>query len=188
MRDLVYYVAVSIDGYIADPLGGFDAFLVEGDHGSVVLGELADALPAHAHAMLGTQPPRTRFDTVVMGWNTLTPALDVGIASPYPHLRQFVASRRPREIDPAITLTDDPLATVRALKQEGGLDIWLCGGGKLAGALLPEIDRLILKRNPLAFGSGIPLFGGAAYEPRSFTLVGTRPFRSGVVIEEYAAR
>jgi dihydrofolate reductase len=185
MRELVYYVAVSIDGYIADRTGGFDAFLVEGDHASVVFGEYADALPAHAHAALGIEPPRTRFDTVIMGWNTLTPALDVGIASPYPHLRQIVASRHPRDIDPAIELADDPLATVRTVKQGDGLDVWLCGGGELAGALLPEIDRLVLKRNPVVLGSGIPLFGDTPTAPRPFVLTGTRPFRSGVVIEEY---
>lgn len=188
MRNLVYYVAVSIDGYIADPAGGFDAFLVEGDHSAVVFGEYADALPAHAHAALGIEPPKTRFDTVIMGRNTLTPALDIGITSPYPHLRQIVASRGARDVDPAITLTDDPLATVRALKQEDGLDIWLCGGGELAGTLLPEIDRLVLKRNPLVFGSGVPMFGGTSYEPRAFELTGIRSFESGVVIEEHAAR
>lgn len=32
MRELIYYVAVSVDGFIATPDGGFDAFLVEGDH------------------------------------------------------------------------------------------------------------------------------------------------------------
>ncbi|HET6300629.1 dihydrofolate reductase family protein [Microbacterium sp.] len=185
MRELVYYVAVTLDGCIADPDGGYDAFLIEGDHSSVVLGEYADALPAHAHAALGTTPPGTRFDTVIMGWNTLLPALDVGIASPYPHLRQVVASRRDREHDPAITLTDDPLATVRALKEDDGLDIWLAGGGELAGALLPEIDRLVLKRNPFAFGSGIPLFGRAPCEPRRFALTEVRAFESGVVVEEY---
>lgn len=185
MRELVYYVAVSIDGFIADPDGGFDAFLTEGDHNSVVFGEYADALPAHAHAALGIDPPRTHFDTVIMGWNTLTPALDVGIPSPYPHLRQIVASRHARDHDAAITLTDDPLSTVRDLKNEDGLDIWLCGGGELAGTLLPEIDRLVLKRHPRVFGSGIPLFGNTAYEPRMFALASTRPFASGVVIEEY---
>ena len=187
MRKLIYYVAVSIDGYIADPTGGFDAFLVEGDHASVVFGEYADALPAHAHAALGIQPPKTRFDTVIMGWNTLTPALDIGIASPYPHLRQVVASCHPRDVDPSIVLTDDPLATVRSLKREDGLDIWLCGGGELAGTLLSEIDRLILKRNPVVFGSGISLFGSAPYEPRAFALTETRSFESGVVIEEYVS-
>lgn len=187
MRKLVYYVAVSIDGYIADPTGGFDAFLIDGDHASVVTGEYADALPAHAHAALGIDPPGNRFDTVIMGWNTLTPALDAGIASPYPHLRQIVATRRAREADPAITLTTDPLATVRDLKRQGGLDIWLCGGGELAGALASQIDRLVLKRNPVVFGGGIPLFGDAGYAPRRFDMVGTRAFNSGVLIEEYVA-
>ncbi|MEJ7634743.1 dihydrofolate reductase family protein [Aeromicrobium sp.] len=186
MRELVYYVAVSLDGYIADPNGGFDAFPVEGDHTFVVFGEYADALPTHALSGLGIEPPRTRFDTVIMGWKTLAPALDIGIASPYSHLRQFVASRRARDLDRTITLTHDPLDTVRDLKREDGLDIWLCGGGELAGALLPEIDRLVLKRNPLVFGSGISLFGKASYEPRAFTLTGARSFQSGVIIEEYA--
>ncbi len=188
MRELTYYVAVSIDGYIADPTGGFDAFLVEGDHASVVFGEYADALPAHAHVALGIEPPKTRFDTVIMGWNTLTPALDIGIASPYPHLRQIVASRHSRDVDPAITLTDDPLAMVRGLKREDGLDVWLCGGGELAGTLLSEIDQLVIKRNPVVFGSGIPMFGGAPYEPSAFALTESRSFESGVVIEEYVSR
>jgi len=187
MRNLIYYVAVSIDGYIADPDGGFDAFLAEGDHSSVVLGEFADALPAHAHAALGIKPPKTRFDTVIMGWNTLTPALDIGITSPYPHLRQIVASRHSRDVDTAIVLTDDPLAAIRSLKQQDGLDIWLCGGGELAGTLVSEIDRLVLKRNPVVFGSGIPMFGHARYEPRAFELIRSRSFESGVVIEEYAS-
>ncbi|MBD2762528.1 dihydrofolate reductase family protein [Kocuria sp. cx-116] len=188
MRELVYYVAVSIDGYIADPTGGFDAFLVEGDHASVVFGEYADALPVHAHTALGIEPPKTRFDTVILGWNTLGPALDVGIASPYPHLRQVVASRQARDVDPAITLTDDPLATVRTLKQEDGLDIWLCGGGELAGTLVSEIDRLVLKRSSMVFGSGVPLFGTAPYDPRRFDLIDSRTFKSGVLIEEYVSR
>ena len=76
MRELVYYVAVSLDGYIAGPGGECDAFLAQGDHAPVVFEEYADALPGQAHAALGITPPRTRFDTVVMGWNTLRPALD----------------------------------------------------------------------------------------------------------------
>ena len=186
MRKLIYYVAVSIDGYIADPAGGFDAFLADGDHAAVVFGEYGDALPAHVHAALGTTPPKTRFDTVIMGWRTLTPALDLGISSPYPHLLQIVASRQPRKVDPTMIVTYDPISTVRELKQQEGLDIWLCGGGELAGSLLPEIDHLVLKRNPVVFGSGIPIFGDVPYEPRAFALTSTRSFESGVVIEEYA--
>lgn len=187
MRELIYYVAVSLDGYIADPTGGFEAFPLEGDHLPVLLSEYADALPGHVLSALGITPTLARFDTVIMGWNTLIPALEAGIPSPYPHLHQVVASTRHRDVDPAITLVSDPLASVRELKTQEGSDIWLCGGGAIAGALLPEIDRLVLKRNPLVFGSGIPLFGHAPYQPRTFTPTGTRAFHSGVVIEEYAA-
>lgn len=186
MRHLVYYVAVSIDGFIAEPDGGYDPFLIEGDHNSVIFGEYADALPGHVQRAVGIQSTNTTFDTVIMGWNTLLPALDAGITSPYPHLRQVVASRRAREVDPAVELTNDPLATVRALRQEDGANIWLCGGGELAGALLPAIDRLVLKRHPVVFGSGIPLFGGVAFESRAFTRTVVREFSSGVAIEEYA--
>lgn len=185
MRDLVYYVAVSLDGLIADAEGGYDAFLVEGDHSAVVLEEYADALPAHVLDALGLVAPGTRFDTVVLGWNTLRPALAAGIASPYPHLRQHVASRRPREVAPDVTLTADPVATVRDLKREDGLDVWLCGGGTLAGALLGEVDRLVLKRNPVVLGAGVPLFGGVPSAAHPFALTDVRRFDSGVVVEEY---
>ncbi|WP_336244351.1 dihydrofolate reductase family protein [Microbacterium sp. JZ31] len=152
----------------------------------MLFGEFGDAIPAHVLGALGLEAPGTKFDTVVMGWNTLLPGLEVGIGSPYPHLRQYVASRSDKQVAPDVTLTHDPVATVRELKEEDGLDIWLCGGGELAGTLIDEIDRLVLKRNPFAFGSGIPLFGHAPYEPRRFELVSVRAFESGVVIEEYA--
>ena len=188
MRELVYYIAVTLDGYIADPQGGYDAFVAELDPTSAAFQDYADALPAHVLAALGIEPPGTRFDTVIMGWNTLTPALEIGIDSPYSHLRQVVASRRARSVAPDVTLTSDPVATVRELKAQSGLDIYLCGGGELAGALLPQIDRLVLKRNPLVFGSGIPLFGNTPYVPRRFTLESTQPFDSGVIIEQYVAQ
>jgi dihydrofolate reductase len=188
LRELVYYVAVSLDGHIAAPDGGFDAFLVEGDHSSVMFGELGDAIPSHVLSALDLTAPGTRFDTVLMGWNTLLPGLEIGIDSPYSHLRQYVASRGAKAVAPGVTLIHDPVATVRDLKEEDGLDIWLCGGGELAGTLIDEIDRLVLKRNPFAFGSGIPLFGRAPYAPRRFDLVSARPFESGVVVEEYVAR
>lgn len=186
MRELVYYVAVSIDGFIADPHGGFDAFPLEGDHMAVLTEEFADALPAHVLAAIGVEPPRTRFDTVIQGRRSYAVASDVGIERPYAHLREFVATRTRDAPPEGVVFTADPLATVRELKAEDGLDIYLCGGGELAGALLPEIDRLILKRNPVVFGSGVPLFAGAAYDPLGFRPVRTQEFASGVVLQEYA--
>ena len=186
VRELVYYVATSLDGYIAAPDGSFEVFPVEGDHMQVIFTEFADALPSHVLAALGVDPPGHRFDTVIQGWGSYSVAHTMGIGRPYAHLREFVATRTRTGTDPAVTYTQDALATVKTLKAEEGLDIYLCGGGDLAGQLLPEIDRLILKRNPVVLGAGIPLFGGAAFQPTAFRPVASRKFTSGVVIEEWA--
>ncbi|NJQ14723.1 dihydrofolate reductase family protein [Streptomyces bohaiensis] len=186
MRELVYYVATSIDGYIAAPDGTYDAFPIVGDHMDVQLGEFADALPAHVAAALGVEPRGDRFDTVIQGWNSYRVALDVGIERPYAHLREYVATSRRDAAPQGVTYTADALATVRELKQEDGAGIYLCGGGRLAGSLLPEIDRLILKRSPVVFGAGIPLFGDVPYAAAEFRPVSTQSFDSGVQLVEYA--
>ena len=93
MRELVYYVAVSIDGYIAAPDGSYDAFPIEGDHMAVYLSDFADALPSHVLAALGVQPPGNRFDTVIQGRASYDVARAAGIERPYAHLSEFVATR-----------------------------------------------------------------------------------------------
>lgn len=189
MRALVYFVAVSLDGYICAPDGDASAFPVEGDHMSFLFEEFADTIPTHLAGLVGATPTRERFDTVVMGWNTYLPALDAGIERPYAHLREIVFTRAHagRAASPNIEFTGaDPVATVRSLKQEDGADIWLCGGAQLAGVLVDEIDRLILKRNPILLGSGKPLFSGAPYPPESFRRLWSRSFESGVDVTEFA--
>lgn len=185
MRELVYYVAVSIDGFIAEPDGAFDAFPVTGDHAAVLTSDFADAVPSGFLEALGIAPPRTRFDTVIQGSRSYQIALDEGILNPYAHLREYVATRSEATPPDGVTYTADALATIRELKQEDGLGIYLCGGGELAGSLLSEIDRLVLKRYPIVLGDGIRLFGGADPTVAPFDLVSTRRFESGLVIEEY---
>jgi dihydrofolate reductase len=188
VRELVYYVATSIDGYIAGPDGQFDAFPVVGDHMEVIVTEFADALPAPAAAALGAPQSGSLFDTVLMGWNTYNVGASQGLVDPYPHLRQYVFSRSVRDVPYGIVATDrDPVELVRKLKIDEGSAIWLCGGGSLAAALVEEIDRLIVKVNPVLFGTGIPLFDGLDYLPRNFGLTRSRTFESGVTIAEYSA-
>jgi dihydrofolate reductase len=87
--------------------------------------------------------------------------------------------------DPAVRLVSrDPATLVRELKREGGLDIWLCGGALLAGALYSEIDDLILKVNPVLLGAGIPLFAGVR-GAMNLELTGHETFAGGVAIHRY---
>ena len=165
MRALTYYVACTVDGFIAAPDGSFDAFLSEGEHLADLFAEYPETVPAHLRALVGApeDAESRHFDTVLMGRSTYEVGLAVGVTSPYPHLRQYVFSRTMREPpDPAVQLVrGNALDVVRQLKREStGKGIWLCGGGALAAALLPEIDALVLKINPILLGAGIPLFAG----------------------------
>lgn len=187
MRALTYYVAASLDGFIAGPDGEFDVFAFDGGIRETVLAEYPETLPTHARGPLGlTDTPNRRFDTVVMGRGTYEPGLEVGITSPYPHLRQYVVSTSLQVDDPGVTVVTDPVALVRALKAEDGLGVWLAGGGRLAATLREDVDALVVKRNPVVLGAGVPLFDGP-YAPTRFVPTRARDLDGGVRVEEYAA-
>ncbi|WP_245670265.1 dihydrofolate reductase family protein [Micromonospora mirobrigensis] len=187
MRKLVYYVASSLDGFIAAPDGSYDFFTLEPDVAAHLTAEWPQTFPTFTHAQLGiASPPAGRFDAVLMGRATYEPALTAGVTSPYAHLRQYVFSRSlaPSDYPEVRIVAGDPATFVRDLKEEPGGDIWLCGGGRLAGQLLDEVDELVVKLNPVVTGSGIPL-ADRGFAPSRFTLAGTRTFDSGVVMLRY---
>lgn len=191
MRELVYYVAVSLDGFIAAPDDTFDAFPVEGDHIDMILKEYTDTVPTLGLEAMGLTPPLTRFDTVLMGWNTYVAGGPPPPGGHYRHLAQYVFSRNRTgsDADPAVTVTgENPIDVVRKLKQEKGSAIWIAGGGILASELVDEIDRLIVKVNPILLGSGKKIFAEREYSVNRLTLVASTPYGSGVVVNEYAVK
>lgn len=123
-----------------------------------------------------------------MGHGTYRQALDHGTPSPYAHLRQFVLSNSLGvSPDPAVTVASgDPLALVRDLKRQQGQDIWLCGGGRVAAALLPEIDELIVKSYTVVAGDGIPVFGGK-FDPTRFRVTAREAFDNDVLMTWFEA-
>lgn len=176
MRALIYYVATTLDGFIAHPDGRFDGFVPEGDHIDAFFGALSD------------------FGAVLMGRRTYAVGLAEGVTSPYPMIpEQLVFSTTmQRAPDPAIELVrGDAIGRVKQLKASPGKPIWLCGGSVLAGALWQAglIDRIVVKQNPVLFGAGLPLFAGADApdrpRTRPLTLEHLRRFDSGVVQLHY---
>ncbi|MGH3981931.1 MAG: dihydrofolate reductase family protein [Pseudonocardiaceae bacterium] len=186
MRSLVYLVACTLDGYIADVGGGFDFFPVEGPQVADLLAEFPEMIPGHFREPLHITAENQRFDTVLMGRATYEIGQVAGITSPYPHLRQILVSSStssPPDVRVEV-ITDDVAAQVQALKAEPGKDIWLCGGGRLAASLVDEIDELILKMHPIMLGSGIPLFAGPV-GPRTAAMTEHNIYPNGFALLRY---
>jgi len=190
MRKLTYYVASTIDGFIATEEGSVDFFPVGGDHGPAITAQYPETLPTKVREALGIDKRNRYFDTVLMGRKTHDFGVRTGTSSPYSHLRQFVVSTTlPESPDPSVELISaDPLAKVQELKRDNGLGIWLCGGGELAQALLPEIDQIFLKLYPVVLGRGRSLFGSGPRLPEAarFRVITSRVFEDGVAFVKYS--
>src|SRR5262245_65480634 len=120
MRKLVYDAAVTLDNFIAHEDGSTGGFL-EGEHVPDYLARLAG------------------YDTVVMGRKTYEYGYPFGVvpgqrAPLYRHMRHFIFSRTlnfgpEAEVE---AIDQDEEGCVRRLKEAGGTDIYLCGGGAFA--------------------------------------------------------
>ena len=186
MRELKYFVACTVDRFIAREDGSFDFFIAEGAHLTDLVKAYPETVPAHLRDALGVKPASNWVDTVLMGRKTYEVGLPFGVKSPYPHLQQYVFSQSMKQsLSPDVTLVpSDPLEYVQRLKQEKGRDIWLCGGGVLAAALFPAIDELILKVNPVILGAGIPLFEGPVPQT-DLVLTESKTYPNGFMLARY---
>ncbi|MFW6723982.1 dihydrofolate reductase family protein [Streptomyces sp. MAR4 CNY-716] len=193
MRKLVYYIASTVDGFIAgpdgsDPTGPGGFWPVPADYLEHLVAHYPETLPVMAREALGVTAEGSHFDTVLEGRKSYEIGLAAGVPDAYPHLRHLVFSTTLGEspAEAVEVVAGDPVARVAELKQEDGKDIWLIGGGALAASLYGEIDRLIIKLGPLTTGTGIPLFGReAAFDPRVWKLAGHEVMESGAVFLTY---
>ena len=163
MREVVLYIAMSLDGYVADETGGVD--WLEGH------GEGPEGADSYSRFI-------REVDTVIMGRNTyrqvttqLSPERWV-----YQGLHAYVVTHRPLPSAQDITFTaEHPCALIRRLRQGPGKSIWICGGPSILSPLMEEdlIDRYHISVIPTILGSGIRLFG-ALEEARRLRLLNTQ--------------
>jgi dihydrofolate reductase len=191
MRELIYYVATTVDGFIAHADGSFDGFPWDEAYGADLAARFPETFPAHVRSAEHRLLPNQYFDTVLMGRHTYEVGLKEGITNPYPTLQQYVFSSTMQESpDEQVTLVSgDAVEFVQALKQDEGKAIWLCGGATLATTLYQAdlLDQLIVKANPVLFGSGIPLFA-AVVKQATLELAEHRIYPSGHMVLHYHVR
>jgi len=169
--DVIYYVAVSLNGYIATPDGGVDWLAAyqtpDEDYGYAAFFDSIDAL--------------------IFGSRTYEQVVGFG-AWPYGDKPCRVFSRRtlatPR---PEIRLTTaEPPEVLSELAAQGLKRVWLVGGGQLAASFRRHglITEYILSVIPVFLGGGVPLFAAPGPEA-SLALIGATPYSNGVVQLHY---
>lgn len=84
---------------------------------------------------------------------------------------------------PAATVTSDPAATIRELKEQDGKDVWLWGSLQLMHSLMGDglVDEVRLLVCPASRGKGTRVFE----DSRDLKLIEATGFDSGVVIMRY---
>ena len=177
MRKVSLFIAMSLDGMIADSAGRVDWMSGQGE------GEVADTYGAFIREV----------DTVLMGWNTYRQVAEELSPEvwPYAGLRCWVFTHReaPTRTPDGVRFTrEDPCALVRRLRQMPGRDIWICGGADLAQQLMAAdlIDEYYISVIPTLLGDGVRLFGRLEAE-RPLRLVRTQTY-DGIVDLVYRRR
>lgn len=148
MRNIVLYIAISLDGYIADLEGGVS--FLEGD------GSDSNALGTY-HAFIKD------VDTVIMGYETFRKVRDELSPNHWPYEDQmtYVFTKRSFEDETHIKYVNHPdLTWFNDIKKENGKDIFLCGGAKVFNLChqLGVIDQYRIQFMPVILGEGIKLF------------------------------
>ena len=167
MRELVYSVATSLDGFIAGPKGEFDWIIQDT---TIDFGEIFG-----------------QFDTAVMGRYSYEAILREGRSPREFGMKIFVASTTldPPQHHDVTVVAADLAGTVAGLKRASGKDIWLFGGGTTFRSLLDArlVDRVEVSVIPVLLGGGIPLVPEGRRWPLQFK--DSRTFPSGIVSLTY---
>ena len=173
MRTIVYYVAISVDGFISGEDNDISGFL----HYDDVIEKYQDDLKT--------------YDTTIMGRHTYEFGYQYGLKPgqpAYPHMKHYIFSNSLSFENPheQVQVLPPNIQHIKDLRNQSGSDIYLCGGGILAGWLLKhkQIGKLILKLNPFIQGSGVRLFEDVDAIYR-LQLVQKESFPGGLQLLEY---
>lgn len=183
MRKVKYFVANSLDNFIARPDGGVDWLLNDGtDYGMAEFFRSIDCMllgrKTYEVAVGHNQPQRKSRKAKKKG-------------SPSGGMKSYVFSRtlKAGPDDDFTVVSDNAGAFVRKLKNEAGKDIWLMGGGELAGSLLTEgvVDEISLNIHLVLLGQGIPLYQGVQLQLK-LELLSTKAHKNGCVQVDYLVK
>jgi len=161
MRRVRYFVACSLDGFLARLNGDVDWLLTDQDYGM--------------SAFFST------VDVAVMGRKTYDKAREMGQES-FAGMETFVFCHAPAESNKVKFVSGDVLEWLHEIRLKPGKDIWLVGGGDLVKQFLAAraIDEIALTIHPLLLGSGLPVIP-IPFPETELELLEITPYDTGLV-------
>ncbi len=147
MRNVVVYIACSLDGFIAKE--DKDVSWLGGDN-------------SDPNNMGSYDEFFNSVDTVILGYKTyeqIVNELSIDVW-PYEGKKSYVITNRKIKNKEDIYFTDKLVDTIKDLKRTEGSDIWICGGASIVNQLLEldMVDKLCISVMPIMLGNGIRLF------------------------------
>ena len=140
------YIAVSLDGFIADKEGGLDWL----------------ELPNPEGTDYGYAEFMSRVDALLMGRKTFKKVMTFAF---WPYDKPvFVLSRSLKSLPDVVgkgeLVSGEPTAVLDKLAEKGRTSLYVDGGEVVQSFLREDVvDELILSRIPVLLGGGVPLFG-----------------------------
>lgn len=171
MKDVILYIAVSVDGYIADRNGSVD--WIKGQDKTV---DPEDTFT----------PFFDSIDTVIMGKRTYDQIVTELSPDQWPYIgaTTFVMTHDDENIDTRhIHFRNTSVCRlVDELRQQSGKNIWICGGAQIARQLIEKnmIDIYHLAVIPVILGGGIKLFNASEHNTVDLTLEETKEY-NGII-------
>jgi dihydrofolate reductase len=166
-RDVILYIAASLDGYIASENGGL-TFL------SMV------NVPGQDY---GYRDFINTVDTVIMGRKTYDTVLSFGDVFPHHDKKCYVLSRTRTGSDENVEFYNGDIAElITRIRKVKGKDLFIDGGADLVFEMMKVnlVDRYIISIIPHLLGSGISLFKPGRQE-QQLKFIHCKTFPSGLV-------
>ncbi|GAB2796017.1 dihydrofolate reductase family protein [Rhabdobacter roseus] len=170
-RQVILYIAMSLDGYIAKPNDDL-SFL------SIVEKEGED---------YGYADFVSTIDTVILGRKTYDWVMKQVCEFPHADKNAYIITRTARPtIGKTVFYTGDLTELVRQLKSENGKNIFCDGGAEIVNELLKNnlLDELMISVIPVLIGNGTRLFKDDRPEQK-IKLINVKTFDTGLTQLHY---
>ena len=188
MRNLIFFMHTSLDGFVAGLNGEMDWINVDDtmfdfvatmtDKADTALyGRVTYEMMQSYWPTAGEQPNASKHDKEHSAW--------------YSKVSKIVLSKTISEkgLDNTIVISDQLADNINKIKRQDGKNILIFGSPAASHSLMSYglIDEFWLFVNPVLLGNGIPLFKGMTGTTR-LKLVETKTFSSGVIALHYETK